>query len=700
MFEKLTKAIEKSFPFDEIDPVAEIESYRKEINRPIYHIHKWWAKRLGSVFRAIVSGALSNDEWLDFYSNQKFDGKVVLDPFMGSGTTLGEAAKLGAKVIGCDINPVSTFLVRQALRNVSVEELSAEFKAIEADVKNDIQVHYQTQIPGELHPGTALYYFWVKTVVTPSGEEIPLFSSYVFSKNAYTKKKPQAKIWCPACESIFEARFDAKSVLCGACGNEFSPNEGPVKGSKVIDKDGVAYKIKELVKEAGVPPKHKLYAIMALDSHGKKIYIKPSEFDFEVLRNASAEYQSLKDVLPLPSMAVRHGHNTDQARGYNYNAWRDFFSERQLLTLGLLLQRILKIENQVIRDHFVCLFSGTLEFNNMFCSFKGEGTGAVRHMFSNHILKPERTPLENSVWGVHGKSSGTFSSLFKSRLLKAKIYLDKPFEVKLDKSEGKRKSTKVVCSDPLNLKFAQSWEDFSKSRNGALILNGDSSRLPIPDCSVDAVVTDPPYFDFVHYSELSDFFYSWLSPALKSEYPYFSYENSSRKNEVQDSDTEKFTFKVGQVFSECRRVLKKDGLLCFSFHHSRVDGWMAIYSALYKAEFAVVSSHPVKAEMSVAAPKTSSCKPINLDAILVCKKTDENTVFKDPKTEIASKFDKCILRYQTIGRDLSAGDVFVIACSQAISVASLMRLPPKQARALVEWSSENCELLVNLSRTT
>ncbi|WP_350314895.1 hypothetical protein, partial [Pseudoalteromonas sp. TB43-MNA-CIBAN-0091] len=62
------------------------------------------------------------------------------------------------------------------------------------------------------------------------------------------------------------------------------------------------------------------------------------------------------------------------------------------------MNRILQIEEQTIRDHFVCLFSGTLEFNNLFCSFKGEGTGAVRHMFSNHILKPERTPLENTVW--------------------------------------------------------------------------------------------------------------------------------------------------------------------------------------------------------------------------------------------------------------------------------------------------------------
>ena len=82
-----------------------------------------------------------------------------------------------------------------------------------------------------------------------------------------------------------------------------------------------------------------------------------------------------------------------------------------------------------LREFFLILFSSILEFNNMFCSFKGEGTGAVRHLFSHHILKPERQALENSVWGFT-KSSGCFSSLFKSRLLKAKEYQQAPFELR------------------------------------------------------------------------------------------------------------------------------------------------------------------------------------------------------------------------------------------------------------------------------
>ena len=111
-------ALEHDFPILELSQIAEHESWRKEINRPLYHIHKWWATRLGSVFRAIALAALSPEGtclWSAFYRRHNLAGRIVLDPFMGSGTTLGEAVKLGAKAVGCDINPVSTFLVRQSL---------------------------------------------------------------------------------------------------------------------------------------------------------------------------------------------------------------------------------------------------------------------------------------------------------------------------------------------------------------------------------------------------------------------------------------------------------------------------------------------------------------------------------------------------------------------------------------------------------
>src|SRR5690348_6112434 len=79
------------FDFEFLSHLAERESWRKEVHRPIYHIHKWWATRLGSIFRGIVLGsALSGHTSISelFYSPHDFSSMSIFDPFMGSGTTI------------------------------------------------------------------------------------------------------------------------------------------------------------------------------------------------------------------------------------------------------------------------------------------------------------------------------------------------------------------------------------------------------------------------------------------------------------------------------------------------------------------------------------------------------------------------------------------------------------------------------------
>src|SRR5256885_10056276 len=126
-----------SFPFEFISQLAEMESWRKEIHRPIYHIHKWWAKRLGSVFRGILLGsALPDSENLveAFYRQHDFGGLTVFDPFMGSGTTIGEAHKLGFTALGRDINPVACESVRVSLGPLDRDSLLKALAKLPSDV--------------------------------------------------------------------------------------------------------------------------------------------------------------------------------------------------------------------------------------------------------------------------------------------------------------------------------------------------------------------------------------------------------------------------------------------------------------------------------------------------------------------------------------------------------------------------------------
>jgi len=208
----------------------------------------------------------------------------------------------------------------------------------------------------------------------------------------------------------------------------------------------------------------------------------------------------------------------------------------------------------------------------------------------------------------------------------------------------------------------------SKS-SAALILNGNSAQLPLPEGVVDAVITDPPYFDFVHYSELSDFFFAWLAPVLKDQYPFFAREDSSADGEVQDKDPSTFARHLGFVFSECRRVLKDEGVLAFSFHHSRPEGWSAIYRALADAGLTVVAAHPVHAELRAASPKTAAKDPISLDAILVCRK--QAAVHAKPYSVSAILAETAAYSHtlRAGGLSLSRSDQFVIAAARALIAA-------------------------------
>jgi len=653
------------FPIIEISRLAEKESWRKEVNRPIYHLHKWWAQRLGSVFRAILIHLLNSsheNSWDIFYSKNSFD-KIVFDPFMGSGTTLGEALKLGTSVVGCDINQISSFLVKQELTRIPLDAIEHQMKILEESVAPRIKKYYVTQDRNTKMEIPVLYYFWVKLVSLQNGEKIPLFTSYVFSCNAYPSKKPNAQILCPKCWGIFLDRYDSIKSNCPHCDNIFNPQNGPANGATVIDSKGNKHKIKTLLAN-GERLEEKMYALLVVNSDGKKEYLSPSYYDISLYQQAAEQLEV--ENLPIPDMPVRAGHNTDQARGYNYLAWRDFFNSRQLLCLGILLKEILRIDDVLLREQFLCLFSGTLEFNNTFCSYKGEGTGAVRPIFSNHILKPERTPLENSVWGTD-KSSGCFSTLYKTRFLPAKIYLENPFEILIG-ADGK--SNKVTASNPLFPKLVSSWEGLLNTKGSAYIICGDSANIPLPNNSIDMVVTDPPYFDYIHYSELSDFFYAWLSPVLRGQYNEFCDKTSGRANEVQQKCPHDFAKMLCRVFKECYRVMKHDAKLCFSFHHAQPEGWAAIADALIGSGFYVDEAFPVHAELMASAPKAGTKEPISLDTIIICSKVMQNKF--ESTFSIASEYSEL---FSNIQKKLSQSDLFVIHAGQTLMRCVNYRLP-------------------------
>ncbi len=611
------------FPFETLSNVAETESWRKEINRPTTHIHKWWAQRLGTVFRAMVIGAFapSGTDLINlFYKPVRIKNGVVFDPFMGSGTTIVEVVKLGAKGVGRDINPVAHFLVKCALSVHNRKAILDTFHAIERDIADKIRSYYRTILP-DGSVVDVLYYFWVKVVDCPScSAPVDLFSSMIFAKHAYPGKYPRSQAVCPSCHGINEVRYDAKEAQCSSCEKTFDPSHGPANGqSATCPSCDHKFPIAKTVRTSDAPPEHRLYAKLVLMPDGTKAYLPITEEDRKIFTKAKRSLSRQKN--PYPIVEITSGHNTNQALGYNYRYWHQMFNARQLLCLSILADRIRVVDDPVLRELFTCLFSGALEFNNMFASYKGEGTGAVRHMFAHHILKPERVPLEANLWGTP-KSSGSFYTMFEGRIRRALNYADNPFELRVNQNASKKKTEKVYgLSEKIGFPVAENYASFTDGKQIYLSC-GDSSVTDLPDCSVDIILTDPPFFDNVHYSQLADFFHVWQRHILGGD-GYRQRDTTRSECEVQNAEAGEFTDRLSGVWKEAHRVLKDEGLLAFTYHHSKPEGWRCVLRALMEADFGITAVQPIKAEMSVAMPKQQAKEPIDLDIIIVCRKRSQ-----------------------------------------------------------------------------
>ncbi|MCW3094770.1 MAG: adenine-specific methylase [Chthonomonadaceae bacterium] len=93
--------------------------------RPVIGVHKWFARRPGTLFRNLLLAEFNGTEapGQAFYRSHGFQG-VIADPFMGGGTPLIEANRLGFHVVGADINPMAYWIVRQEIGQLSADALA------------------------------------------------------------------------------------------------------------------------------------------------------------------------------------------------------------------------------------------------------------------------------------------------------------------------------------------------------------------------------------------------------------------------------------------------------------------------------------------------------------------------------------------------------------------------------------------------
>jgi adenine-specific DNA methylase len=254
-------------------------------------------------------------------------------------------------------------------------------------------------------------------------------------------------------------------------------------------------------------------------------------------------------------------------------------------------------------------------------------------------------------------------------------YKKDPFELYIEPETGSTKKAKEI-NDTLTGTIASSYAQFKEVGYDTYLSCGSSDQTDIKHHEVDLVITDPPFFANVHYSELADFFYVWQREIFKGE-SIFESETTRSEKEIQQVDAEEFGRKLASVFSDCNRVLKDDGLMIFTFHQSHLRGWSALLASLRKSGFYIERVYPVKSEMSVAVPKSQAKSPIDLDTIIVCRKMIDVSLTKViPKNSVNAAMDEArqnISRFARVHfKRLSVNDLKNMLISNIMASLSIL----------------------------
>ncbi len=696
--------IEVGFPLGPLHGLSKIESYNKNHYRPSAYLHKWWAKRLGSVFRTILLGTLcepGEDIWYRYYQGARFPDRIVLDPFMGGGTTVHEALRLGCRVVGVDYNPVAWWSVRSSITLPDLERLEEGFRALREKVAGFLLSQYSARCPQCAELGHAAFVLWVRRAKCERcSSVVRLHESSVLRIEGEVKT-----IVCSQCGCLFDTRAH-ETAKCPDCGQRVSLKTGiATDGEFGCPRCSHVQRVPRGLTISERDERYEMFAVRyACPTHGEG-FKKPDADDLRAYGRASDSLSKIEDSLPIPDQAIPDGWKTGDLLAHDYVKWRDLFNPRQLLCAGTLLKEILSLPDRRVRESFVTLFSASLEFNNMLCTYKGGNArrpGAVRHIFSHHAFVFPYEALENNPWGV-GAQSGTFRHLYASRLRRAKEYSLLPQEREV--KAGRTVRTVSLPDERIEGNLTRDFAELANGTKNALLLCGSSEQLPIPDGSIDAVITDPPYSDNVQYGELSDFFYVWQRLALRERYQEFRpvlvpKDREVVKNPKHGKDGSFYEEGLRKVFSECQRVLKDDGLLVFTFHHKAFEAWVNVLRAVLNAGFFVTAAYPVHSEMPLSV-HIQNYESMSYDAILVCRKRGRPTAktWGIVQAEIQERAKWAIEALDVSESKLTPLDAYVVVLGKCLECYSahypeVYREPSRKQTVSIEEALRGAELIV------
>ena len=649
-------SIERRFDVPLIARMALREKQIQQHYRPIIGVHKWFARRPGTLFRGLILAEFSKDplEQAYFESNE-LAGLRIMDPFMGGGTPLIEANRVGCDVEGFDVNPMSAWIVREEMEQLDIGAYENAASMLMTRLRDEVDRYYRTSCPLYGDSDVPVKSFlWVKVLdCRGCGTSFDLFPGYLVARD---RRHPKNVLVCPSCGELSEVEDLERPGLCGTCEAELR-RVGPARHSRcACPHCGHTNRYPDAT---GQPPRHRLFAIeyhnpQRRGEHRGRFFKKPDSADISRVNAAARRWEQMSASF-VPDQEIPPGDETDRLHRWGYARYRDMFNPRQLLGLELSCRLIAAQPDPRIRRALATNLSDLLRYQNMLCRYDTASLKSL-DIFSIHGFPVGLVQCESNLVGiVNGTGSNVGSggwSNIVNKYTKAKRYCEAPYEFR---HLGRRK-----------IRVPIEHERIGERANGTsrrVAINCESATVAVvaPE-SVDAVFTDPPYFGNVQYAELMDFCYVWLRRLVGTQAKGFktAYTRSSDEltgNTTQERGLEEFTEGLSEVYSRMARALKPGAPLVFTYHHNRLEAYCAVGVALLDADLVCSASLPCPAEMG-GSIHIHGTKSSIIDTVFVCRTSGETrgAWLFDSRERLLEIVNEDLAGLSAAGRMASLGD--------------------------------------------
>jgi adenine-specific DNA methylase len=617
--------IEENFDVPFIASLALREKQIQQNYRPIIAVHKWFARRPGTLFRGLLLSEFGCGPIRDsFYKSNNLKGLRIGDPFMGGGTPLLEANRVGCDVLGYDINPMAYWIVREEMECIDLMAYRESAQDLRSTLGKRVGHLYRTTCLccGSVNANVK-YFLWVKVQQCGNCKsDVDLFPGYLLAED---RRHPRNVFICPDCGELTECEDRRAPGRCNSCEAPLS-QAGPAKNNQCRCAH-CSTMLKYPDTSAG-PPRHRMFAIEYYCSkcrpkHTGRFFKKPDESDLA----AVAEAEDLRRTLDpefIPNEYIPDGDETNRLHRWGYRKYSEMFNDRQLVGLETSAKLVSQERNDRIRRALATNLSDLLRYQNMLCRYD---TMALKSLdiFSVHGFPVGLVQCESNLLGIpNGQQesnvgSGGWSNIIE-KYAKAKEYCDHPFEVRHD---GGRKAVVRTAGERIG---ETGNEPLSETNSRRIDLRcGDAASADLPFEGLDAVFTDPPYLGNVQYAELMDFCYVWLRRLAGDTLPSFRRVTTRNAGELTGNENmnrglAQFTEGLSAVFRKVALALKAGRPLVFTYHHNKIEAYYPVAVAILDAGLTCSASIPCPAEMGASIHISGTGSAV-VDTVFVCRKT-------------------------------------------------------------------------------